>query len=434
MFTISIILVFVWLAAMALSLWAVEIARMFARRIAKARRDLPTTPKNPPSVALILPVKGIDEDTRHNLTALLALPYPRLRFLFSVESENDPVLSLLQQITRDGPGNKAEIVIAGHATTRGQKIHNQLAAVDLTTSADDILIFMDADAHPSNALIPALVAPLKESNVGATTGYRLYVPDNSSLATTQLCIINSAIGALLGPASRNHAWGGAMAITRKNFFDLGVHDAWQNALSDDYVLSHQVRRVHKKVIQFSHASFLPSSAAFSWKSFFEFAPRQYKITRVCEPGIWAITLIGNILYFLAFAGLPALYLTSIALGKPDQNLLFMFLALFTVNSIRGYFLYRGCKNAFPAHKQKFRRIALWFILGLPLALFVNLLAMLPSALGRTIHWRGISYYLVSATKTSVLRRPVREAGAIPTEPSPRPLRRTPVATSKISSP
>ena len=100
---------------------------------------------------------------------------------------------------------------------------------------------------------------------------------------------------------RTLAWGGSMAIRRTDFYGFGLHGLWQHALSDDYVLSHQIRNVHKKIIRFSHASFLPSVADFNWKSFFEFAPRQYKITKVCAPTLWFITLTGCILYFLAFA-------------------------------------------------------------------------------------------------------------------------------------
>jgi hypothetical protein len=326
-----------------------------------------------------------------------------------VESEDDPVVLLLQQLTHPLPQGKCEIVIAGRATNRGQKIHNQLAAVAHTTEADEVLVFMDADAHPNNSLLPALVPPLFEEKVGATTGYRIYVPHNTHPATTNLCIINASIAALLGPPSRNHAWGGSMAITRKNFFDLGIHEAWQHALSDDYVLSHQIRNVHKKIIRFSHASFLPSVADFNWKSFFEFAPRQYKITKVCAPSLWLITLVGCVLYFFAFAAPLVTWLVSLAIGRHDPLFLYLFLGLYGVNILRGYFLLRGCKAAFPQHARKFQRIGLWFILGLPIALFVNLLALLASAVGRTIRWRGIAYTMHSMTETSVAR---------PREPEP----------------
>ena len=136
---------------MLLTIWAVEVARMFARRAAKAKNATYPLPENPPAVAIILPIKGIEEDTAENLRALLKLSYPNLRYFFSVESEGDPVIPLLRKLTVTLPADKFEIVIAGMATKRGQKIHNQLAAVARTTAADEILLFMDADARRMTA-------------------------------------------------------------------------------------------------------------------------------------------------------------------------------------------------------------------------------------------------------------------------------------------
>jgi hypothetical protein len=250
-------------------------------------------------------------------------------------------------------------------------------------------------------------------------------------------IINTAIAALLGPPARNHAWGGAMAITRKNFFDLGVHDAWQNALSDDYVLSHQIRDVHKKIIRFSHASFLPSVAEFNWKSFFEFASRQYKITKVCAPALWFITLVGCVLYFFAFAAPLVTWIVSLALRHHEPLFLYLFLGLYGVNIVRGYFLLRGCQLAFPQQARRFKAIAPYFILGLPIALFVNLLALLASAAGRTIGWRGITYTMDSPTETTIIRSREPEpelldpASETAPEPEAHPI---PEPASRISAP
>jgi cellulose synthase/poly-beta-1,6-N-acetylglucosamine synthase-like glycosyltransferase len=405
--TLTFILFFVWAAAMILSIWAVEIARMFARRIQKAHLNPSAPAPNPPAVTIILPIKDVENDTPANLRALLNLAYPRLRFIFALESELDPAHHLLQQLLQSLPKNKAQIVIAGQATARGQKIHNQLAAIDQTTPSDEILLFVDADAKPNDAWLPALVNPLLDPAVGATTGYRLYVPDSPkpSVASIQVSIINASIAALLGPPHRNLAWGGSMAITRKNFFDLGIYDAWQHALSDDYVLSLQIKRVHKKLIRFSHSCFVPSSADFTWKSFFEFAARQYKITKVCAPSIWFISLIGSLIYLVAFNYPLVLWAYSIATGEPDHRLLLMFAAIYASNIIRGYFLYQGTLLALPQYKKTLKPLAFYFTLGIPLSLFTNFLALLKSSVGRTIQWRNITYTMNSPTDTIVHREP-----------------------------
>jgi len=115
------------------------------------------------------------------------------------------------------------------------------------------------------------------------------------------------------------------------FTGTGLHEAWQNALSDDYVLAHVVKKVQKKKIQFVPSCVVASDANFNWGSLFEFAVRQYRITKVCEPIVWLVAIGGGVLYLSAL-----LYtLTRCVIGFTTQgivtdryNQLLMFLVLF----------------------------------------------------------------------------------------------------------
>ena len=196
-------------------------------------------------------------------------------------------------------------------------------------------------------------------------------------------VINAMIAALLGPPSHNHAWGGSMAITRKNFFDLGVKGAWQNSLSDDYALP-AAQRAAQKEIRFRHSCFVASTANFNWRSFFEFWPRQYKITKVCSHGLWLLAVAGSILYAVAFAYPLILWAIDLVIGRPDHRLLLMFSALYIANIIRGFFLLKGSKAALPEYAGQLQAVAFWYTWGFPLALFANLLALLKSAHRRTV--------------------------------------------------
>ena len=84
-----------------------------------------------------------------------------------------------------------------------------------------------------------------------------------------------------------------MALLRRDFFGFGVQEAWQNALSDDYVLSWCVKNQAQRKIQFVQGCLVASAADFNWAGFWEFAARQYRITWVCAPGVW-LAAIGAI--------------------------------------------------------------------------------------------------------------------------------------------
>jgi ceramide glucosyltransferase len=410
--TLSTLFFFVWTAALLLAIWAARIAQRFGMRLARYKHGpIEIEGDAYPRVAVILPIKGVDDDTHANIHSLLYQDYPEYRLIFAVESDDDPVLNMLEKIATED--SRIEIVVSGIAASRGQKVHNQLAAVSRTTENDEVLAFVDADARPNRQWLRALVAPLTREEIGATTGYRYYVPVTEHTANKIVSILNAQVAALFGPYRRTLAWGGSMAIRRTDFYGFGLNTMWQHALSDDYVLSYCVKQKKKSKIHFVAQCLVASQANFNWASLFEFAVRQYRITKVCAPVVW-LTAVGGALIYLTALGYSLsnavfgfLYHHDAAApitGREYLNQFAMFLTLYVVSGIRGYMLVRGGQKLLPEHKSPIGSAIFWATLGMPWCYIINLLALLGSAFGRTIVWRGITYKMVSRTRT-IVRRP-----------------------------
>jgi ceramide glucosyltransferase len=395
-----------WAAALLTAIWAVNIAQRFALRMPRMAGKQLTDARLPRAV-VIVPIKGVDDDTALNVRALLDQEYPDYRVIFTVESNDDPVVTLLERIAIEN--SRVEIVVAGLSQDRGQKVHNQLAAVERTTEDDEILAFMDADAKPAPEWLRALVTPLTYGpHIGATSGYRYYIPVTGHTANKIVSVLNALVASLLGPYRRNFAWGGSMAIRRADFYGYGLHEMWQHALSDDYVLSHCVKKVAKKKIQFVPRCLVASDANFNWASLFEFAVRQYRITKVCAPRIWLAAVAGAILYLTAFG--YTLFNTVYGFINPGAFRAYehliqmaMFGGLYTLVMVRGYLLVRGGRKLLPEHSEAIRSTLFWATVGMPWCFAINLLALLGSAMGKTIVWRGVAYRMVSRTRTIVQR-------------------------------
>jgi cellulose synthase/poly-beta-1,6-N-acetylglucosamine synthase-like glycosyltransferase len=354
-----------------------------------------------------VPIKGVDDDTAANVAALLEQDYPDYHVIFTVESNDDPVVTLLERIAVED--SRVEIVIAGLAQERGQKVHNQLAAVGRTNEDDEILAFMDADAKPGPEWLRALITPLTYGpHIGAATGYRYYIPVTDHTANKIVSVLNAQVAALLGPFRRNFAWGSSMAIRRADFFTYGLNDMWQHALSDDYCLSYCVKNVAKKKLQFVPRCLVASDANFNWASLFEFAVRQYRITKVCAPGIWVVALLGAAVYLAAFSFTlgntirgfinPAAYS-----GHEHVIQMLMFASLYCFSMARGFLLIRGGVRLLPENAREIHASLFWATVGLPWCYVINLVALLGSAVGQTIVWRGVTYKMLSRTRTTVQR-------------------------------
>jgi hypothetical protein len=228
-------------------------------------------------------------------------------------------------------------------------------------------------------------------------------------------VLNAQVGALLGPYRRNFAWGGSMAMRREDFFGLGVHKMWQNALSDDYVLSYCVKKVARRKIHYVPQCLVASDANFNWASLFEFSVRQYRITKVCEPLVWLAAVAGALLYLTAFC----YTLFNVIYGffdrtvVPDHyNQMAMFGGLYTASIVRGFLLIGGGTQLLPEHKKAIRSTLFWATIGAPWCYVINLLALIGAGFGRTIVWRGITYKMVSRGKTIVQRPHVEGAVSV----------------------
>lgn len=401
---ITFLLFLVWLAAFVLAIWALRVAQIFARRALHMQHQTLCT--QTPAVAVILPIKGVDEDTAANVAMLLDQDYPKYRLIFAVESPDDPAADLLARIAAEQPAGKITIIVAGLAQDRGQKVHNQLAGVGATTAADEILAFMDADAKPAPDWIHVLISPLTYGpQVGAATGYRFYVPTTPHGANAVASVINAIVAALFGPFRRTFAWGGSMALRRADFFRLGLHEAWQHALSDDFVLSHCVRVGGSARIHFMPRCLVASQANFSWPSLREFAVRQYRITRICAPLAWLTAVSGAGIYLFSLAYALVMSIWSLGTGAANWwQLALMFIALYSLSAARGYYLMLGGAGLLPAHAPAIKRLRWWYTLGFPAVQAFNFLALVQSAVGRRITWRGVEYTLVNRTTTVVHRK------------------------------
>src|SRR2546428_576531 len=81
-----------------------------------------------PSVALILPVRGLDEGFDENLRALLSQAYPRYRLLVVADDSSDPAAARIETIARDFPRVPVARILSD-ANPLGGKVNALLSAL-----------------------------------------------------------------------------------------------------------------------------------------------------------------------------------------------------------------------------------------------------------------------------------------------------------------
>ncbi len=362
----------------------------YARRAARPRRSAPFSTR--PQVLLIVPCCGDEDGLSANLTALFEQEHERFSLRFVVAEADDAAVSVIKGLRERYPG-RSELVIAGPGHGHGQKVHNLLAALDAGPLAD-VLAFADSDGRPRPDWLALLTDELARPGVGVASSYRFYRPVPSGFPTLLRSVWNLSVLALLGDHDRNFAWGGSMAIRREVFERARVREAWRGALSDDYALTHAVRRAGLRVA-FVPEVLVGSESATSLGSVLSWAARQISITRVYWP----------LLFWLAAANslgsATFLALAPVVGGTLPLTLMAAVLALgITAGGLRALAVSRLA----PQWRVELRRLLWAYALMAPLAGLVTAAGVLRALASRRIEWRGTRYEMRSPHETLVLGR------------------------------
>lgn len=352
-----------------------------------------------PRTVMIVPCRGLDTNFRQNISSFFLQDYDDYLLWFVVADESDPAYPVLgelkQQLAAQSRARDIRVLIAGQARACGQKIHNMLHGYRQIDPSIEVLAFADADAHIRTDWLRHIVHPLRRPRNGAASGYRWFVPKTNNVATLALSAVNAKIAQLLGNTRFNLAWGGSMAIRVDRFRDLGLDKAWPTALSDDLVLTRAVKEARLKVA-FVPACLAASEEQMTWRQLFEFAQRQFVITRIGAPGTWWFGL-GSSLY-------SVLGLWGLAVGALLGNTFSAagFVLFLSSQMFRAVLRQRMAGMLLAEHYDQMRPARIADVLFFWAWSLLLLSFIVSSAFRRTITWRGIRYRLVSLTETTML--------------------------------
>ena len=358
-----------------------------------------------PRAALIVPCKGLDADFDRNIASFFAQDYDDYILCFVVGDASDPAYAALTELkarrAADSKAKAVRILVAGTATSSSQKVHNLLHCYRTIGDDVEVMAFADSDACVQTDWLRRLVWPLRLEKHGASTGYRWFVPNTNTIPTLALSALNAAVAQMLGNTPLNLIWGGSMAITVRNFRRFGLDKAWQTALSDDLSVSRAVKTAGKKVV-FVPPCLVASYETTTWAKLFEFARRQFVITRVVTPGTWLAGLLCSLGSVLGLWGGVALAVYTAYAGLERQWLfvavpVVFFAGQFVRAALRQHMIAQVLKNDLP--RMKYAKLA--DLLGFWIWSILLLCILVSSAFGRTIRWRGIRYRLLGPTETVV---------------------------------
>lgn len=122
------------------------------------------SPSEYPSVSILRPLKGLDQNLEGNLTSTFEQTYPNFEIICSVETESDPAREIFEKLQKKYPLVKSKIIIGIKDIGVNPKINNLIKSY--TQSKSTLLWFLDSNVSVSRDILLNSVDYFQEEDVG----------------------------------------------------------------------------------------------------------------------------------------------------------------------------------------------------------------------------------------------------------------------------
>lgn len=331
-----------------------------------------------PTVCVIVPCKGVDKDFESNVDAICTQKYDRYHVLFVTDTTQDPAFKLLTKKYKDS--RKVSVITAPYLEGSSGKISALIGGIHAAGNVE-VFVFADADIKPHNQWLTYLVDPLKDSMIGAATGYRWYFPENLQYLVVSAWNMLSTASIFFHIV--NYTWGGSTAITKNVFETLNIEEQWKHGFSDDLILTEAVKKAGY-TIQGVPQSIVESTYDGDFRSFLRFGNRQYTWVRWYYFSSWIVSVIG----FCGGKFITVLGFLLILWGWTIPGILMASTIIFEM--LNGFVAHRMLRSVMMYPKQKFGS-SLSYALMTPLAFFIIAYNNIASIFKKEIIWGGRTY-------------------------------------------
>ena len=180
-------------------------------------------------------------------------------------------------------------------------------------------------------------------------------------------------------------------------------EAWNGAVSDDFVLTRALQGAGKSII-FCPECMAPTLHPWTGTSLLEFTDRQIVITRVYSFRQWALGAAAHLSYSLTLIYAAFVIMATLISGDPWLQLFLMAMIIPLLAAAKGAMRTIAIGELLPAWKAKLSEWSwVWMVLA-PVVPFLFAWNFASSLLTKRIRWRNIRYELVTPNVTRILKR------------------------------
>ena len=216
------------------------------------RRTAAVSPENSaftPPISNLKPVRGLDHDAYENFASFCRQDYPEYEIIFCVDSNDDPVMPIIEQLQRDFPNRQIRVLFGSGRDATNDKVAKLARLAE--EAQYEHLVISDSDARVKPGYLQTLISPLADSTVGAVTCFYVSTGEKTFVDNLQSIGMVSDFYAGLLVAKQldgvKFALGPTIATTRTHLAKFGGYGAIENRPADDLLVGRLIAQAGHEV-------------------------------------------------------------------------------------------------------------------------------------------------------------------------------------------
>lgn len=198
-----------------------------------------------PSISILKPLKGIDDDLERNIKSFFELDYPEYEIIFGFHSNDDPAIKIVKKLIEQHPKVKSKIVIDTTEIGLNPKINNLNNIYPYSNG--EIIFISDSNTRVSKEFLKMIISYFRDKNVGLVSAAIKGTNAKNIFALFENLHLNSFTFGIVQAASslaNVQITIGKAILVRKQILDqLNGFLSFKDYLAEDHLMGLQVKRL-----------------------------------------------------------------------------------------------------------------------------------------------------------------------------------------------